>query len=246
MQWDAFRDHFGKVWQPGEHMAVIAPTGAGKTTFVAGLLDLRRYVLALDPKGGDSTLEALGSRGYRRLSTWPGERQMNRLLDEDERQERPSRFIVGPVVNRHADLAKLRDVSAAALDGAFDMGGWTVYIDEAQVLADRRMMNLQGQAARLLVSARSKGVSVICSFQAPSWVPSEMIRQPTWVVVSYTRDTDTVNRLAEILGRPKPEIRGALKGLGQYQWLIVGRDPRAPYIGTQPRRIAPVRREATG
>jgi hypothetical protein len=62
----------------------------------------------------------------------------------------------------------------------------------------------------------------------------------TWCAVSYTRDTDVVNRLAEILGRPKPEIRGALKGLDKYTWLLVGRDPREPIRVTLPDYLAPV------
>ena len=37
-------------WEVGQHVAVSAPTGEGKTTFAFGLLNLRRYVLALDPK----------------------------------------------------------------------------------------------------------------------------------------------------------------------------------------------------
>ena len=64
-------------------------------------------------------------------------------------------------------------------------------------------------------------------------------KQSTWVAVSYTRDTDVVNRLAEVLGRPKPEIRAALAGLDQYAWLIVGRNPREPYRVTIPDFIAP-------
>ena len=51
----------------------------------------------------------------------------------------------------------------------------------------------------------------------------------------------TVNRLGELMGRPKAEIRGALKGLDRYCWLIVGRDPRAPLIVTKPDEIKPKR-----
>jgi energy-coupling factor transporter ATP-binding protein EcfA2 len=241
LRWDDFVKDFRAKWNPGEHISVIAPTGAGKTTFVAGILGVRRFVLALDPKGGDETLAGLR---YRRLESWPGERGMERILDEDARKSRPSRFIVGPVVTRGRDLPKLRDVCGKALDGAFDMGGWTVYVDELQVATDRRMMNLAGSTDKLLVAARSKGVSFVSSFQAPSWVPSSAMRQPTWIATSYTRDTDTVNRLAEILGRPKPEIRGALKGLDQYCWLVVGRDPRAPLIVTKPHKVAAPRATA--
>jgi hypothetical protein len=222
---------FSEVWQPGEHMAVIAPTGAGKTTFVRGLLDSRRYVLALDPKGGDSSLSKLG---YPRLSSWSGDKAMGRIVEENDRKGLPSRFIVGSTGRTEGDQSKLRETLKGALDSAWTMGGWTVYADELQILTDRRMMNLQKECDKMLVAARDRGVSFISSYQAPAWVTPHASRQATWVAVSYTRDAAVVDRLAEILGRPKNEIRGALQGLERFSWLIVGRDPREPYRVTIP------------
>jgi hypothetical protein len=217
-------------------MSVIAPTGAGKTTLVAGLLDLRRYVLALDPKGGDSTLSGLG---YERLNKWPGEKELAETVSRNDEDGRPSRFIVGPVVRTEADMVKLRNVCKQALDGAFNMGGWSVYVDELQIATDPRMMSLRQEADRMLIAARDKGISFISSYQAPSWVTPHASKMSTWVAVSRTRDTDVVNRLAEILGRPKAEIRGAVAGLEKFSWLIIGRDPDAPLRVTLPDFIAP-------
>ncbi len=235
LSWDDFREYFKLHWRPGEHVGIIAPSGAGKTTFAGGILDLRRYVLAADPKGGDETLAALN---LRRLDRWPGEREMTKMLDEDEKKGRHSRYVIGPVVHKGVDLPKLRKAIADSLDGAFDMGGWTYYLDEVQVTADRRLMDLSGKVDKLLVAARSKGVSVVLSFQQPKWVTAAALTQPTWIATSYTRDTDTVNRLAELLGRPKAEIRGATKGLEKFWFMVIGRDPREPIILTKPKKIA--------
>ena len=70
---------------------------------------------------------------------------------------------------------------------------------------------------------------------------STALNQPTWIVSSYTRDRDVIDRMAEILGRPKPEIRGALNALGahKYTWVVIGRDPRQPLILTLPDKIEP-------
>jgi hypothetical protein len=237
-----FVEWFRETWQPGEHLSVIAPTGAGKTTFVGGILDsCRRYVLALDPKGGDSTL---GGLGYERLNTWPGERKIARMVAENDDHGRPSRYIVGPRVVRESDHERLRAVCKDALDGAFNMGGWTCYVDELQILTDPRMMNLRQEADRMLIAARDKGLSFVSSYQAPSWVTPHAGKMSTWVAVSYTRDTDVVNRLAEILGRPKPEIRGALQGIEKYMWVVVGRDPREPLRLTLPDYLPPRRDDA--
>lgn len=234
LQWSDFTQWFGEVWKPGEHMATIAPTGAGKTTFVTGLLNQRKYVIALDPKGGDSSLSKLG---YPRLTSWPGEKKMAQMVERNEYDEKPSRYIVGSTARSADQSDKLRDTMKQTLDGIWSMGGWTVFADELQILTDRRMMNLQSECDRMLVAARDRGISFVSAFQAPAWVTPHASRQATWVAVSYTRDAAVVDRLAEILGRPKDEIRGALQGLERFSWLIVGRDPREPYRVTIPDQL---------
>ena len=234
--WADFKKWFGTEWLPGQHVSVIAPTGAGKTTFVGGLLELRRYVLALDPKGGDSTL---GGLNFPRLKEWPGDRAVAKLVADNDDKNLPSRYVIGPKVAKNEDYADLRDTTKKALDGAFNLGGFTVYADELQILSDPRMMNLRKEADRMLIAARDKGLSFISSYQAPAWVTPHAGRMSTWVAVSYTRDQDTVDKLAGILGRPRAELRGAIAGLDPFTWLIVGRDPRAPLRVTLPDFIQP-------
>lgn len=230
--WDLFLPWFAGAWKPGEHLACIAPTGAGKSTFIVGVLQFcRNFVLAFDPKGGDDTLR--GS-GWPRMPTWPPPPKVY----DDMREGIPQRFMVGPVISMVEDLPRQRAIFSHALDGAFNDGGWTVYVDELQLLADRRMMALATPVERMLISARSKKLSVVSSYQQPSNVPRTASNQATWVAVAYTRDRDVVDRVAEMLGRPKPEIRGALNGLDEYSWVVVGRNPRMPIIVTRPRQIA--------
>ena len=95
--WDDFLSWFRGVWKPGEHLAAIAPTGAGKSTFVVGVLqECRRFVLAFDPKGGDSTLR--GS-AWPRMPTWPPHPQVYEDID----QGKEARFIVGPATSLTTD-----------------------------------------------------------------------------------------------------------------------------------------------
>ena len=233
LDWETeFLPWFQENWKPGEHVSIVAPTGAGKTTFAAGILDsCRRFVLALDPKGGDSTLSTLG---YERLSKWPGIKEMNKKLEANEEEGRPSRYIIGGMSRTEEEEENLRETMRQTLTDAWSMGGWTCYADELQLLTDPRMMNLKQPVDRMLIAARDRGLSFVSSYQSPSWVSPQAARQASWVAVSYTRDDETVSRLAEILGRPKPEVRGVFKGLKKYSWVIVGRDPREPYRVTIP------------
>jgi hypothetical protein len=238
--WDEFAEWFSGVWKPGEHVACIAPTGAGKSTLIVGLLQqCRNFVLAFDPKGGDSTLR--GS-GWPRLPDWPPPPKVY----DDMYKRIPQRFIVGPATSMVADLARQKRIFQSALQGSFNDGGWTVYVDELQLMADRRMMGLGTDVERLLIAARDKGISVVSAYQRPANVPRTASDQSSWVAVSYTRDRDVVDRVAEMLGRPKPEIRGALNGLDPFSWLVIGRNPRMPLIVTRPREIARKAVDAAG
>lgn len=232
-KWPEFLREFRRKWQPGEHVALIGPTGEGKTTFAAQLLGLRKYVLACDPKGGDSTLAVLERRGFRRIDRWPPPRSVRKAIEEGE----AARLIVGPRIRSKDDLPKLRTAIAGAVDGAFDDGGWTLYFDELQVAADARMMGLSASIERNLIAARDRGVSVVSSFQQPVRVPRSAYQQATHLIVYRTRDLDTVNRLAELLGRPKAEIRGALRALPKFHVAVFDRDPFGPVIVTKPHRI---------
>lgn len=231
-----FLPWFQKAWEPGQHVSLIAPTGAGKTTFANGILGLRKYVLALDAKGGDSTLEGFG---FPRLNKWPGVKPMASSVTDNDKNNKPSRYIVGGKSRTMEELDSLAKTLHATLNDVYEMGGWTVYADELMILTDNRQFDLRKEVDRLLIAARDLGVSFVGSFQAPTWVTPMAGKQSTWVAVSYTRDTDVVNRLAEILGRPKPEIRGAIKGLEQYSWLVVGRNPREPIRVTIPDYVKP-------
>lgn len=224
MSWKNFQDWFRKAWEPGQHVALVGPTGMGKTTLACGILPLRKYVLAIDPKSGDSTLATLKRYGFERCASWPPPRELRRRIEKGE----PARLIVGPVVRNKDDLPKQKSTFAAALDGAFDEGGWTVYVDELQLMADRRMLGLTTSIERILIAARDRGVSMVTSFQRPANVPRAAADQSTWLAVWATRDVDVVNRLAEMVGRPKNEIRGAVSGLEKYSVLLFSRVPTDP------------------
>lgn len=224
---DEFDDWWAQHWEPGQHVAYVGPTGTGKTTAAVSMLKARRYVLALDPKGGDNTLRRLERVGFVRVDAWPPPKAILRQIEEGQ----PARLIVGPVVQRRADLPKLRAAIKAALESAFDTGGWTMYVDELQVAA--RHMRLDDNITQNLIAARDKGVSMVTSFQRPANVPRAASEMSTWLVLWRTRDVDVVNRLGEMAGRPKSEIRGAMRALEQNAVLLFSQNPDEPIVATR-------------
>lgn len=234
LKWDSeFLPWFRSKWEPGEHLALVGPTGTGKTTMMVGVLPLRKYVVALDPKGGDDTLSSLERAGFVR-SEWPPGKQTRKDIEEGK----PARLIVGSNVSTVDDLPKLKRQIFLVLRDAFNEQGWTIYIDELQIVADRGLMNLGKSVERNLIAARSRKVSMVMSFQRPANVPRSASEMSTWFMVLYTRDRDTVDRLAEMSGRPTGEVRGLVRGLEKYSVLLFSRDPREPVIVTRARKVS--------
>ena len=226
LQWAA--EH----WAPGEHWAIVAPTGEGKTTFTGNLVKTRRYVLALDQKGGDKTLSMLK---WNRITKWPPSRGDRK----DMADGKAFRRLVGSEKRDQASRTLRRELHRTILRAAMEEGGWTILAPDLAALTARQFGNAWDEMVELLILARDAGTSIVTDFQRPAGVPREASEMATYLAIGYTRDTDTVSRLAEMMGRTSAEIRGAVHGLSQlpYGWLIVSRRPRDPIILTRPEKL---------
>lgn len=220
---DLFLPWFRDAWEPGQHIALIGPTGQGKSTFAVGILGQRKWVLALDAKGEDDTLT---KSGYQRITTWP---PSNKIRDEIA-EGKPARLIVGGSNRTRAETAKLRALMESAVEGVRAEGGWTIYADEFQVLADRRMFGLDKDIEQLLITARSAGTSVVTSFQAPAWVPKAGTRQATYVVMLKTNSRPMIKTVAEAVGREWHQLAAAVDELPKFYVLVIPQDIHAPMV----------------
>jgi energy-coupling factor transporter ATP-binding protein EcfA2 len=228
--WNIFLDWFREVWKPGQHIALIGPTGEGKSTFAVGILQHRKWVLALDPKGEDDTLS---SSGFERITRLP----LKRRTRQEVAEGKPARLIAGGSSKTTAERLSLKKLMHEAVEMVRGQGGWTIYADEFQILADRRMFGLDKAIEELLISARSNGTSVVAAFQAAAWVPKAATRQATYVVMWPTRDDNMIKAVAQAMGRPWRVLEAAVKELPPFHVLVIPKKISAPMVLTHPPKI---------
>jgi hypothetical protein len=192
-------------------------------------------VLALDPKGEDETLEAAG---YTRVLGLPPKKKLPKEVQKDLDEGRPVRLVVGGASRTKETDAALRQLMEDALEYARQSGGWTVYVDEYQLLADQRMYRLGPNVERMLISARRDKTSVVTAFQAPAWVPKAATRQSSLIVAWRTRDKDMMQVIARASGRDWRQLGEAMDELPKYHVLCIPDELRAPMMITSAPKVS--------
>lgn len=225
MQW------LSDTWTPGKHFALVGPTGEGKSTFAVHILQRRKWVIALDAKGEDDTLEA---SGFVRITRFP----LPRKIRNDIADGKPARIILGGSARTDHEEAALRELMRQGISMVRQQGGWTIYADEFQVLADLRMFNLGKPVEQLLITARKNRTSVVTSFQAPAWVPKASTRQAGFIAMWPTRDINMIKNVAEAAGRPWRQLAEAVYELPKYHVLIIPSDVHAPIVLVHPPKVS--------
>jgi hypothetical protein len=243
LPWETFLRYMKGTWKPGQHIAMIGPTGEGKSTFAGGLLSLRKWVMALDPKGEDETLSATGYERVRTLPSairgpwwrathWQAARQWDRI-ENAIAEGKPARIIVGgPARTEQQDSAN-QDLMRRSFLYAREAGGWTVYVDEFELISSQRMFRLGPQVERMLISARRDGTSVVTSFQAAAWVSKHATRQARYAVVWPTGDRDMIQSIGRSMGRDWRQLGAAVDELPPWHVLVVPRGKNGgPFVCT--------------
>ena len=241
--WPQFLRFMADCWEPGQHLANIGPTGEGKTTVNVGLLGIRKYVLALDPKGEDETLEA---SGWVRVTRLPGEhmpigsedRRRWKQIWQDVAEGRPARVIVGGRADTEAQDARLVDLMRRSIGFARYSQGWTLYVDEFELLSSQRMFRLGPPVERMLISARRARTSVVTSFQAAAWVSKHATRQARFAIMYATGDRTMIKNVAESMGRDWRVLAEAVDELDRFFILVLPRGKNGgPFILTTARPV---------
>lgn len=181
-------------WDQGDHVTLIGPTKAGKTTAAMAFLPVRDYIVVLACKPRDVTLmTAIRRDGYRIVHKW-----------SDVTFRRGGDRVVlwpkgkGPDEFEAAQFAEFRE----CLRDVFEVGGWAVYCDELSYLSD--YLGLDRPLNRLWAQGRSLGVSMIAGTQAPVYVPRNAYDQVMHLYLWRQRDARRIRTLADISGAVDP------------------------------------------
>lgn len=202
--------------QAGEHVAIVGPTGQGKTVLQNNILPLYPFVAVFATKPQDSSMDALVDSGYVKLAQWRG---LNPI-------DYPRR-VIWPNAMRKDATALQRKVFDDAFDHIFrEVGrpkdkpvGWALAIDEMWYVVNE--LDLKAQLKKFLYQARSLGHNLILATQRPFYVPPEVYDQSTHLFFFRDNDYRSLQRLGEINARDATLVRYAVKNLDQYQVLYV-------------------------
>ena len=231
-------------WKPGQHWALIGPTGEGKSTFGVGILDHRKWVLSLDPKGEDETLEA---SGYQRVRSLPPPRGRpigrpepgtDRWVWDQVEKGLPVGLIAGFEAITDDEDRALHDLMRDAVIWCRRTRGWTLYVDEFELLSSQRMFKLGPDIERMLITARRAGTSVVTSFQAAAWVSKHATRQASFTSLWPTRDRQMIKNVAEAMGRDWRTVAAAVDELPPFHTLTIPKQIRRPMLVTMAPKVS--------
>lgn len=217
-------------WKPGVHWALCGVTGDGKSTHAVGMLRTRKWVCALDPKGEDETLE---KSGYMRIRSMPPPRKQDKEIWERVGQGLPVGLVVGFEAKSDDDDEAMRKLLRETINWTRRSRGWTLYVDEYELLSSQRMMRLGDSIERMLITARRAGTSVMTAFQNPAWVSKHAIRQAGLTTVWQTGNQQMVKAIAEATGRDWRKVAEAIDELPRWHSLTIPKDMRRPLIVTK-------------
>jgi hypothetical protein len=211
IRWSYLAPEFVQSWEAGQHLAIVGPTGSGKTFVALDLLERRAerrdaHVVVLASKQRDKTLTDLH---------WPIVRDWSEVGFE-QRERR--RVILWPPYGSASKAQSRRGVFTDALDSILEEGHWTVYLDEAGYFVEQ--LKLRPILDEYWNQGRSSGITVVASSQGVTWVPKPMLSQQQWMILFGLPDEETRADAARIAG-DRHRFGPMIAALKEYEFLLI-------------------------
>lgn len=214
IRWSEFYNtHF--IWEQGEHVTAIGPTGQGKTTLCLALLEKRQYPVVLACKPRDEVLDDVKKYGYEIVRKWPPGKFGGRFY----KPSTTPKLALWPPSERLHSRHKQRQVFLDFLEDAFQSGGYALFADEIRYLTND--LKLEPEMTRILLQGRSLGLSLVSSTQRPRHVPLEIYSQPTHLFLFRESDRQNLQRLSEIGGVNTDEVKRIVQVLPDHHFLYL-------------------------
>ena len=195
-------------WQTSEHVAMIGPTGQGKTTMLMNVLPLHPFVTVTATKPRDTTMDTLVSMGYLKMERWQS-------LDANQHPRR----VLWPDATRLNSEDHQREVFRDAMHRIYREGGWTFAIDELWYFVN--MLGMEKEVKIYLLQARSLGISLVIGTQRPAWVPLEVYDQSTHLMFWRDNDERNLDRISGVSYLSAKLVKKMVAGLERYQILYI-------------------------
>lgn len=220
LAWEDFAARFD--WRQGEHVALIGPTGSGKTTLALSILPRRGYVAVMATKPKDSTLKQFAARhGFRVMQAWD-DRGFWRGRGRVSPVKVPRRIIWPNALDPEMSkvVARQQKTFYQAINAMFHEGSWCIYIDELWWFGT--MLKMDQAVKMLLQQGRSLGISLVVATQRPAFIPLEVYDQSTHLFFWRDNDERNLARISGVSSEHSAEtVRNAVAGLKPHQVLYV-------------------------